>query len=590
LTVARLSGPAGPLSRATVNLAGPVNRTLTSDGSGFFGVADLPPGNYTITLPPPAASPLHAAVAPGKVAIATISPPAASPAIRAVLVDAGHDGFKNPDQVDTLLADVRAAHLNTIVVQVRNRGEIYYVSPLEPRATDPELTYGYDPLADLLQKAHGGSPRVDVYAWVPVLAVWDQSSQPASPSHLFRLHPDWLTQDDAIPPNKRADGVYYLDPGHPQVHSYLEVLLVDLVSRYAVDGLLLDSLYYPAAGSSISHPVWGYNPTAVQRFNQRYGQTGDPAAGDLLWMNWRRTQLSDLMRRLYLAVTSRRPTLRIAVAAIAWGESPDLSGGWEHGSAFGRLLQDWRAWLEEGIVDLAAPMNYDREYDPDQQAYFDHWLNWEAANLYGRSVLVLQAAYLNYPEHTLAQAGQALSVGKGVGLASYIPGNLYADPEGNSRAIQPPRQPWYYSPWAEWWPWRTLALPYGYVDPVNGTFISTLPHFPGTVSPPVLAWKDTPTLGHARGRAIGPGLVPLDAAAISVTLVPGGAVGREAYSDGDGCFGVVDLPPGTYRALVPGAIAPYAVQYAVVTAGRVAWFVPGFARHIYLPLQPRGGH
>ena len=578
-------GPAGPIARVNVALTGPTSRTLRSDGNGFFGAVDLPPGNYTLTLLSPAASPLYATVAAGRVALATIAPPAAQPAIRAVLVDAGHDGFKTPDQVDTLLADVRAAHLNAIAVQVRSRGEIYYDSPLEPRAQDGELAAGFDPLAYLLEKAHGGTPRIEVYAWVPVLSLWDRDTPPSLPDHLFNRHPEWRTQD--YNGNQRSDGEYFLDPGHPAVLTYLEGLLVDLVSRYALDGLLLDSLYYPSAGSSVGNPLWGYNPTAVQRFRQRYGGSGKPAANDPTWMSWRREQLSNLLRRLYLEATSRRPALRVAVTAIAWGDSPDYGIGWENSSAFGRVLQDWRAWLEEGILDLAAPMNYDREYSTQQQ-YYDHWLAWEAVHVYGRGLLVLQAAYLNYAEHTLAQAGQALPLGKGVGFASYIPADLYADPEGNSRSVKPPRQPWYYSPWAEWWLWRALALPYGYTDPVNGSFVVTSPLFPGIVATSALPWKDTPSLGHARGRVLGPGLLPLDGFVVTVTLTPTQTLTRRLYSDGQGYFGTVDLPPGTYQAKAPGAFAPYATQYATVTAGRVARFRPDFAYQVYLPLQPRG--
>ncbi len=571
-------GPSGPLARVQVTLSGPESRTLYTDANGCFGAVDLLPGAYTVTLPPPATSPLYATVTAGRVALAGPAAPPAQPTLRALLVDAAHDGLKSPDQVDTLLADARTAHLNALFVQVRDHGFTFYESDIEPRS--PEVVPGFDPLAYLLERAHGETPRLEVYAWVPVLPVWNQDVPPPDPRHPFNLYPAWRTQD--VNGNERSYGEYFLDPGHPEVASYAQGLLVELVGRYPVDGVFLDGVHYPQQGSTVGNAIWGYNPTAVARFREQYGYPTAPLPGDPRWMDWRREQLSALVRRLYLATTAVRPTLRVVVAAVAWGDGPDASGGWEQSQAYGRVLQDWRAWLEEGIVDLAAPRNFDREYRSDQRAWYDHWLQWEAGHLYGRGVLVLQGSYLNYPEHTLDQAQQALGVSKGVGFASYIPSNLYADPNGN--VSNPPRQPWYYSPEAEWWLWRMLAIPYGYTDPATGIFTVTTPLFPGAAEPPELPWKDTPQLGHAWGRAFGPAGSPLDSVTVTLVLTPSGTLVRQLRTDGQGYFGCVDLEPGAYEAHVDGAAPPYAVQRAAVRPGRVAFFLPSFPYRTFLPL------
>jgi uncharacterized lipoprotein YddW (UPF0748 family) len=559
-------GPDGPLDRVAVTITGPETINTITNGDGFFGAVDISPGAYTITLPAPASSPLYATVEAGQVALATIDPPAADPALRILLVDAAHDGIKNPDQVDVLLADARAAHVNTLVVQVRSYGQRYYESTLEPRADDPELAPNFDPLAYLIEQAHE-EPAMEVYAWVPALAIWDQGTPPANPEHLFNQHPEWLSED--VNGNQLSSGEYFLDPGHPGVLTYTVELALDLVSRYSLDGLFLDRLRYGAEGATVGYPTWGYNATAVQRFHDRYGGSGDPTPDDPLWMAWRREQLSNLLRQIYLRCTEASPSLRIAVAGVAWGNSP-LDGGWEQSSAYGRVLQDWRGWLEEGIVDLTAPMNYDREYNADQRGWYDDWISWEAGQTYNRGIVVLQGSYLNYPEHTLDQAGDGLGADRGVGFASYIPANLYADPDGNSLWIQPPRQPWYYSPESEWWLWRSLALPYGYSDPATGLFTSTAPLFPGLVSTPTLAWKDVPTRGHAVGLALGLGGGPLD----GVTVTLSGPAARILHSDASGFFGTVDLPPGTCLAEVTGGDPIYPHLYVDVEVGKVAWFEP----------------
>jgi len=557
-------GPAGPLDRVQVQVTGPVNKTLLTDANGFFGAVDLPPGDYTVVLPSPATSPLYATVTAGQVALATIAPPAPEPALRAVLVDAAHDGFKTPDQVDVLLADARAAHLNAVVVQVRSYGQLYYNSPLEPPTDDPEVPAGFDPLAYLVQQAQAGDQPLDVYAWLPLLPIWNQDTPPSAPGHVYNQHPEWLTQD--VYGNLRSFGEYFLDPGHPGVLTYTVGLALDLLDRYAVDGLLLDGLYYSYENSTVGNPIWGYNATSVQRYHDRYGGSGNPAPNDALWMQWRRDQTTALARQLYLLAAEAHPRVRVATVNVDWGDSPDYTGGWENSSAYGRVLQDWRAWLEEGVVDLAAPMNYDREWQADQRVWYDHWLAWEQANHGRRGIWVLQGSYLNYPEGTLAQADRIPSAD--VGFSSYILTNLYADPDANTRSPQPPRQPWYYTPQAEWWLWRSLALPYGYSDPANGLFTVTAPIYPSVVPTPTLVWKDVPTRGHAVGLALGP--ARLD----SVTVTLSGPESRVLYSDGSGFFGAVDLPPGDYTAEVAGADPAHRYLVGTVTAGHVTWLQP----------------
>lgn len=53
---------------------------------------------------------------------------------RGFWVDAFHSGFTNRVEVAQLMADVRAANANAVVVEVRKRGDAYYESNLEPKA------------------------------------------------------------------------------------------------------------------------------------------------------------------------------------------------------------------------------------------------------------------------------------------------------------------------------------------------------------------------------------------------------------------------------------------------------------------------
>src|SRR5207249_69583 len=93
------------------------------------------------------------------------------PELRAVWVDAFHDGFKTPQQVDDLAAWARDANLNALFVQVRRRGDAYYLKSFEPRVEDPDLTPGFDALQYLIERAHQGPRRLQIHAWLATLPI-----------------------------------------------------------------------------------------------------------------------------------------------------------------------------------------------------------------------------------------------------------------------------------------------------------------------------------------------------------------------------------------------------------------------------------
>ena len=87
-----------------------------------------------------------------------------------------------------------------------------------------------------------------------------------------------------------------------------------LVRNYEIDGLHLDRIRYPditiagqtpSTGTSV-----GYNPASIARFQRRYAIPSDsppPAQNDPRWNQWRRDQVTNLVRRVYLDAVAIRP-------------------------------------------------------------------------------------------------------------------------------------------------------------------------------------------------------------------------------------------------------------------------------------------
>lgn len=483
--------------------------------------------------------------------LSTVALKAQSHEIRAFWVDAFGNGFKTSAQVTTLINDIRAANANAIFPEVRKRGDAYYNgSPYEPKPTDISPS-SFDPLQDMITKAHdttNGKRRVEVHAWIVSYKIWgSQTSFPpaSNPPHPYIAHPDWLTQDAA---GNTWDGTSYsFDPGHPEVQQYTYNVCMDIISRYDVDGLNFDYIRYTGN-------TWGYHPVTVARFNARYGRTGQPAATDPLWLQFRRDQVTALVRKVYLNAIALKPHVKISADTITWGASGVSSDAqWLGSAAYSDVLQDWRGWMQEGILDLNVPMNYYREHQYPQ-AYVN-WMNFAKDRKFDRHVAIGPGIYLNYTSNAISQMRATRNVSPSGNLAEGVCGYVYKQPD------------------AQGTPFSTFA---GYLvnspnaaDPRSPAIFST------PVDIPPMPWKTAPTKGHLKGFIYGarPGEV-LDGAKVQISA----PANRAQTNDATGFYGFVDLSPGTYTvtATYPGYST--VTTNLTITAGQV------LTRDIVLPL------
>ncbi|GAC1324209.1 MAG: hypothetical protein NVSMB2_22240 [Chloroflexota bacterium] len=353
--------------------------------------------------------------------------PLDAPELRAVWVDAFHDGFKTPAQVDELVAWARAANLNALFVQVRRRGDAYYARAFEPRTEDPDLAPGFDALQYLIERAHQGPQRLQVHAWLATLPIWHKrDTPPVAVNHPFNLrgpaanpNDTWLMfrDDGSTWAGNDSGGMYYLDPGNPDVQAYTTEVYVNVVRNYDVDGVHLDQVRY-YEGDPLH---WGYNPSSVAAFNARYGTDpgSQPVPTDPLWVAWRRDQVTALVQRIYAAVKAAKPNVAVTAAVVAWGRGPQSPDDWQRQAPYSTVLQDWNTWLERGIVDYVLPMDYYREAEP-QGGWFDTWTRWQVAHPGMRGVVLGLGSYLNSTDDVMAQLGRARALNPlGVALYSY---------------------------------------------------------------------------------------------------------------------------------------------------------------------------
>jgi uncharacterized lipoprotein YddW (UPF0748 family) len=497
---------------------------------------------------------------------------AAESELRAFWVDAFGEGIFNEAEIDKLIAQAKLANFNTLVVQVGRRGDCFCNRAAMPRTQAFIAPLPYDPLQSLITKAHAAG--IKVHAWIITTAIWNSLTPPLNPNHVFNQHgptktgaDNWLMlrYDGA----NRAGADYLLDPGHPDAAEYIVRMYTSVAQNYDVDGLNFDRVRYPdqnlAAYPGIS--AWGYNPVAVARFQQLTGRTDMPRPDDAQWMQWRRDQVTNIVRKVYVETYAINPNIAMSADTITYSYGPQTQGGWEQTRTYREVLQDWRGWMEEGILDLNIPMNYKREHltveGNDQRRMYLEWNEFARDHHYSRQVAIGAAIYLNFVENSVTQVRKALTPNANGNSAIGWVGYSYRSPDclsvapfcGPSRSTDASRAELI----------RGLTQPSEY-----DTVLPPVFEAPATV--PAMPWKVAPTNGQLAVTVTTTTGVAVDQTTVEVRDPETDAVLRARLSDGVGYAAFVDLAPGRYKIFVPddARLTGKRVEFVEVRAGAVS--------------------
>ncbi len=438
-------------------------------------------------------------------AILSVQAAHATGEFRAYWVDAWHQpGICTPSETTATVNYLKSCNCNVIVAQVSKVADSYFTSSYFPRATNVQP--GYDALADVITKAH--AQGMEVHAWVCVYRCWTQQNDPPWEDHVYKLHPGWLSQTNTGV--KFAGNESYLDPGNPAAMMWLVNAFMEIVNNYDIDGLQFDRIRYPGTD-------WGYNVTAVGRFNREYGRTGTPNSGDPVWTAWRKAQINAFVKQMYCKIMAVKPHVKLGASV------------WKTAATGARdYLQDWSAWTQGHYIDYVCPMNYTGSLS-----------TWNANNAenqgsaFGRHVYPGQDTCGNGGPATASQVSAALSSGNpGVSMFSY---NCSTSAHRDALVSGP------------------FAAPVLTAD---------------------MPWKSAPTKGILMGTIKTTSDVLLYGAQVSIS-----GTGLSTTTDGTGFFGILDVTPGTYTVTI--SKCGYVTQTftgVTITAGAVttqdAWLAP----------------
>jgi len=267
--------------------------------------------------------------------------------------------------IDNLVNRTARAGFNTLFVQVCGRGDSYFPSRVYPPAESYAgiAQANFDPLAYLLEKAHARGLKV--HAWVNTLLVWSSPKAPISSSHVLNSRPEWMMVDSrgvSLSTYSRAKfnglnltGVFISVAG-PEARRLIERFVLDLASRYPIDGIHFDYLRYPMRSVDFSPRLrseflkaYGVDPLELFAVSRKQGGRSDAETARLKkqWTAFRAEVITRFLRGVCRSLNMKKPDL-VRSAAV----KPDID------SAYRVFGQDWPRWVKEGLLDMVLPMAY----------------------------------------------------------------------------------------------------------------------------------------------------------------------------------------------------------------------------------------
>jgi uncharacterized lipoprotein YddW (UPF0748 family) len=250
-----------------------------------------------------------------------------------------------------IIKQLQSLNFNALILQVRPEGDAVYASPIEPWSAWITGTQGkapepvYDPLEFAIEECH--KRNIEVHAWFnPYRAKTTTKSGSNVSPHIAITNPEvvykWGNQ-------------LWMDPGAKIVQDRAYNVIIDVLTRYDVDGIHLDDYFYPYPISGQSFPD--------EKTYSAYKNSG----GKLSVEDWRRENVNQMVWRLSEGIKKIKPHVKFGISPFGIyrpGQPPGIVGL----DPYSVLYADSKKWLQEGWIDYLAPQLYWRT-DQTQQSY-----------------------------------------------------------------------------------------------------------------------------------------------------------------------------------------------------------------------------
>jgi uncharacterized lipoprotein YddW (UPF0748 family) len=304
----------------------------------------------------------------------------------------------DPESVRRVIASLKAVHINQVFLETYFQGKTAYPSAvMDEYGLQQHPQYrGGDPVKVWIDEAHQAGIKVNL--WVQVFFAGNQKENAEIYGPILTKYPQWrniqrMNLNAAAPmPSQIEPGHFFVDPANPEVRTYLQKLIMEMVSKYDADGLNLDYIRYPASAAAnrgtFLESSWGYTPSAREQFKNLIDQerkaaklaaeaealknapkdkngnpihvaakksvvvpSADPAdftpTSPLWprWVAWRKSNVTSFVKDISEKAHTVKPNMLISAVVF-----PSLN------PVYAVKLQDYPLWAKEGYIQALTPI------------------------------------------------------------------------------------------------------------------------------------------------------------------------------------------------------------------------------------------
>lgn len=255
--------------------------------------------------------------------------------------------------------------LNALFLHVRPNSDAFYASSIEPwsrfltgsQGTSPSPFW--DPLEFAIHEAH--QKGIEIHAWInPFSAGTIKNAETSHPTHIV----------NSLPHAIREYGIYkWCDPSQEEVHLHISRVISDIVTRYKIDGVVLDDFFYP-------YPIKKAEDEIIDFPDQKNWTIYYSEGGSLSRESWRRNHVNRLIKNTYSTIKSIKPWVKFGISPFGIYR-PGHPEGVTGLDQYAKLYADPLFWVQNGWCDYLSPQLYWPENSEGQ--CFSKLLDWWTA-------------------------------------------------------------------------------------------------------------------------------------------------------------------------------------------------------------------
>ncbi|GAB5408721.1 MAG: family 10 glycosylhydrolase [Balneolaceae bacterium] len=250
---------------------------------------------------------------------------------------------KQQQEAIKLLDLLEKSNFNAVIFQVRPQADALYESSLEPWSyyltgiQGQAPTPYYDPLDFWIEEAH--KRGLELHVWLNPYRAHHTTGGEVSDSSIVNKKSELVVE--------LKNGYWWFDPSLKETQDHGFNVVMDIVTRYDIDGVHFDDYFYP-------YPSYNDNEDFP---DDKSWNAYLVSGGKMTRKDWRRNSVNTFIERVYKSIKKEKSYVKFGLSPFGiWRPGyPESIQGFDQ---YDELYADAKKWINEGWVDYFSPQLY----------------------------------------------------------------------------------------------------------------------------------------------------------------------------------------------------------------------------------------